>query len=93
MRASVIPLDIALAILGLYFVKQLLSKKPPAPLPPGPKPLPLIGNFLDWPKGHDWVALAKWGEEYGKCFLPHIVFNHPHDLKATSHRLSSSTRL
>ena len=41
------------------------------PLPPGPKPLPLIGNMLDMPKGRPWVGFrdmcAKYGT-YDGCF-------------------------
>jgi hypothetical protein len=35
------------------------------PLPPGPKPLPLIGNLLDMPKEKDWETYRAWNERYG----------------------------
>lgn len=36
------------------------------PLPPGPKPLPLIGNTLDMPRKDDRLILTQWGKQYGE---------------------------
>ncbi|EGN98514.1 hypothetical protein SERLA73DRAFT_169465 [Serpula lacrymans var. lacrymans S7.3] len=78
MTLSVNWLDVSLAGLALYFVNQLLKKKPAFPLPPGPKGLPLLGNALDMPKESPWLTLAKWGEKYGdissvKIFGQHMI--------------------
>lgn len=35
------------------------------PYPPGPRPLPLLGNLLDMPKHRDYETYAKWGKTYG----------------------------
>ena len=35
------------------------------PLPPGPKPLPIIGNLLDFPKHHEWLTYNEWSKIYG----------------------------
>ena len=40
-------------------------------LPPGPKPLPLLGNLLDIPKEQPWVKYKEWAKQYGEWF-PHF---------------------
>lgn len=58
-------LDIPLAALALYMVRGLLKPKPSLPFPPGPKPLPVIGNFLDVPAEKSWETFSEWQKEYG----------------------------
>lgn len=62
-----LPLLIAiLAFASAYFVyRSLRAPRLPAPLPPGPRPLPLIGNLLVLPTSRPWVTFAKWGDLYG----------------------------
>ena len=64
--------DAALAGVGLFIIKQLFTpKKTPAPLPPGPKPKPLIGNLTDLPPPgeQEWVHWGKHKELYGALTL------------------------
>lgn len=35
------------------------------PYPPGPRPLPIIGNMLDIPKQFSWLAYSKFSKTYG----------------------------
>ncbi|KAF4616051.1 hypothetical protein D9613_011353 [Agrocybe pediades] len=34
--------------------------------PPGPRPLPLLGNLLDMPRKKEWETFAKWAKQYGE---------------------------
>jgi hypothetical protein len=40
-----------------------------AALPPGPPPLPIVGNVLHMPKEQPWLKYAEWAKQYGKCYL------------------------
>lgn len=46
------------------------------PLPPGPKPLPLLGNLLDFPKQKEPETFERWYREYGTlCFVFYVEKN------------------
>ncbi|KAF9222063.1 cytochrome P450 [Gyrodon lividus] len=72
MLSSITWLDLCLATVGLYLVKQVMSKKNPAPFPPGPKGLPFIGNLADMPSVKPWLTFTEWGQKYGKCVMSHV---------------------
>ncbi|CAI7600135.1 unnamed protein product [Penicillium discolor] len=42
-----------------------LFKRPSLPLPPGPRPAPLIGNIHQLPKSLQWLELYHWSKKYG----------------------------
>jgi hypothetical protein len=51
----------------VYVVKTTLLRKRRGPLPPGPKPKPILGNLTDLPPkgGHDWKYWLTFKELYG----------------------------
>lgn len=51
-----------LCLVGIFYARR---KKTLHPLPPGPKGYPVIGNALDMPKSHEWIAYEEWGKELG----------------------------
>ena len=61
---SSILLGCLLAIAGsiLYLRRTSRSK---LPFPPGPKPLPLLGNVLDLPTSREYETYTRWGKEFG----------------------------
>ncbi|KAG2370126.1 cytochrome P450 [Suillus spraguei] len=77
MLTNVTGLDLCLACIGLYLLKQVFNKKNPA-YPPGPPGWPLIGNILDMPHIKPWLIFTEWGKKYGhishiEIFGQHIV--------------------
>jgi cytochrome P450 len=69
-------LDLCLAGVGLYLTKQVVAKKNPAPFPPGPKGLPLVGNLADMPSVKPWKTFAEWGQKYGNISHVEILGQH-----------------
>ncbi len=55
------------ATLALYLLqKRPLKKAARNKHPPGPKPLPLVGNVKDLPTSFEWETFAEWAKQYGK---------------------------
>jgi hypothetical protein len=57
-----IPLSfVAVTALGRFIKKR--QNNPP--LPPGPVPLPLLGNVLSIDAHEPWITYTEWGAAYG----------------------------
>lgn len=69
-------------------VLVVLYKKPTQrlPLPPGPKPLPILKNILDMPSSHEWRTFDKWFKKYGtfKSLVYELLETCPQETSATS---------
>ncbi|KAG6860201.1 hypothetical protein C0995_014458 [Termitomyces sp. Mi166 len=64
---SSIPLTVGLAsLLATLFIWFRKHKASTASLPPGPKPLPLLGNVRDLTTKELWLPAAKWAKQYGE---------------------------
>jgi hypothetical protein len=61
---------VSVLLLSLYILKKMFSTWKKNPLPPGPKPIPFIGNISDLPapKSREWEHWLKYKERYGDIF-------------------------
>ncbi|KAK0234240.1 cytochrome P450 [Armillaria fumosa] len=58
--------DLLVVIIALVSIWALFRRnRNNAPLPPGPRGLPLVGNLIDMPSDKEWFTFARWGKEYG----------------------------
>jgi hypothetical protein len=53
------------AAYAFYWYKERTSRHG-LPFPPGPKPLPLVGNLFDLPYESPWLVYDQWAKEYGQ---------------------------
>lgn len=56
-------LAVVAVCLGYLLREKLFSK--PYPYPPGPKPLPVLGNILDMPSSYQHLKFTEWSERWG----------------------------
>ncbi|KAF9477129.1 cytochrome P450 [Pholiota conissans] len=60
------------AILAIVAFKRFTvwwKDSKPLPYPPGPKPLPIVENMFDFPKGDPTICYYNWGKKYNSDIL------------------------
>jgi hypothetical protein len=61
--SGLLPLSLSV-FFALLLRKYVASRKKHLPYPPGPKPIPFIGNILDLPTDDLLNVYIEWGKKY-----------------------------
>lgn len=56
---------LAVLFVALFFWRRSKTAGSSLPLPPGPKPWPLLGNITDLKAKEFWLAAAEWAKVFG----------------------------
>ncbi|KAF8504849.1 cytochrome P450 [Russula emetica] len=59
-------------LIAAFLAIRDYQKRQGLPYPPGPRPLPLIGNLFDVPKEFSWLTYARLSEKYGDVLSFHV---------------------
>jgi len=62
---SIVDLFAVLLFLAAIRAARDHQRRRGLPYPPGPRPLPIIGNLLDIPKKFSWLAYSKFSKKHG----------------------------
>jgi hypothetical protein len=62
---SIIDLLVLLSFLFALRAIRDYQRRGTLPYPPGPRPLPLIGNLFHIPKNFSWLAYTQFSKKYG----------------------------
>jgi hypothetical protein len=78
MLSSYLLLAIAAVINGLaqYLYPKLRRSRYTLPLPPGPKPLPLLGNLFNMPTSREYETYTQWSREFGDVVHVNVLGRH-----------------
>ena len=64
-------LDILILVFSLTAFSAIYDyqRRRGVPYPPGPRPLPLIGNLLNIPKEFSWLTFSQLSNKHGMVFF------------------------
>jgi hypothetical protein len=64
-------LDILVLVSSLvaFLVIRDFRRRRGLPYPPGPRPLPLVGNLFDIPKRFSWLSYLQFSKKHGMIYI------------------------
>ena len=64
-------LDILVLVSSLvaFLIIRDFRRRRGLPYPPGPRPLPLMGNLFDIPKKFSWYSYLRFSKKHGKIYF------------------------
>lgn len=68
------------ALVALFFFIHSLKPRSSTPYPPGPKPVPVLGNIRDLTSKELWLTAKKWAGEFGTRHATYIRYSSTHML-------------
>ena len=65
------PLNILLVVFSVaaFLAIRVYQRKGRLPYPPGPRPLPLVGNLFDIPKEFSWLSYVELSKKHGMVYF------------------------
>ena len=71
MVSPILTLDILVLVTSLvaFLVIRDFQRRRGLPYPPGPRPLPLLGNLFDIPKKFSWLSYLRFSKKHGKIYF------------------------
>ena len=73
---SVIDIFVLITSLAAFLAIRDYQRRRGLPYPPGPRPLPLIGNLFDIPKEFSWLSYTQLSKKYGMVYEYFAVRGH-----------------
>ncbi|KDQ08290.1 hypothetical protein BOTBODRAFT_139179 [Botryobasidium botryosum FD-172 SS1] len=68
-----LPVGVIGGIFIVYAARRWVSSRRALPLPPGPKPLPIIGNIHQFPDENEHLTFEEWGKAYGDIIYVNLL--------------------
>ena len=66
---SILDILVFISSLATFLAIRDYQRRRGLPYPPGPRPLPLIGNLLDIPKEFSWLTYSQLSNKHGMVYF------------------------
>ena len=66
---SFLDIFVLVSSLATFLAIRGYQRRRGLPYPPGPRPLPLIGNLFDIPREFSWLTYTQFSKKYGMMYL------------------------